>query len=180
MKVITKKQLTKRRISAFCGFIVMLCISLFIIFLPDISETPIYDNLFVEEDVVSDVERVYNRGGYSYHLFTSNKHYLISGDFDYDTLVNVLTEGTEITIKWQKHPLFIFPDGAYEVIVGEEVVVAYDNSPTPRGIFLVLGIVIIVISAIGLSISLWYINHLKTLQEKRDKRICKKYGDKAK
>lgn len=177
MRRISKKELIKKRIVAFIFFAVLLLISLFIIFLPNIMVTPAYDELFETEAVVSKVDRVHQyRGGYTYYLFTNNKNYILTGDFDYKILKDILTEGTEITIKFEKHPLIIFPDFAHEVVVNNQITVAYNGSQLPRGIFVLLGIIIFLIATAYLAGSLWWTKHLQNLQEKRDKRIQRKYG----
>ena len=61
--------------------------------------------------------------------------------------------------------------------VGDNIVVSYNNDdPIPRSPYFLLAGLLALIDIAFLLLRFWWIKHLQTLQDKRDKRIKKKYG----
>ena len=72
---------------------------------------------------------------------------------------------------------YFFFDYAEEVRVEDNIVVSYNNDdPIPRSPYFLLSGIIVLIDIAFLLLRFWWIKHLQTLQDKRDKRIKKKYG----
>lgn len=155
-------------------------ISVAICFLPDLFPEPKYDELTEKSIVVSHLTVSYGRGGNIYRIYTLNgEAYNLTGDFDRDNIRNVLVENTKATVKWSRNRFLFFSDYAEEIVVDGKTVVSYNNDdPIPRSPYFILAGCLTLIGVAFLSYCFWWIKHLKTKQENRDRRIEKKYGQK--
>ena len=82
-------------------------------------------------------ERIYTSDGESYNL---------TGDFERDSIRDILVQNTKATIKWSRNRFLLFFDYAEEVRVGDNIVVSYNNdNPIPRSpYFLLSGIIVLI------------------------------------
>lgn len=187
MKRIDLNAIKVKRIKAFVVF--GLCMALFFVVLivPLFSTEGEYENLLEKEIEVSDFRveyrpkfSKYSHGHYVYRLITTDGEvYSLSGDFDYDEVVETLTKGTKATIKWYKGAFLASRDFAEVVTVDGKEVVSYDNDDVISWWgYLIVSLVAVSVGLVTLLIYLSHLKHLKIKQEKRDKRIEKKYGKK--
>ena len=101
----------------------------------------------------------------------------MTGDFERDSIRDILVQNTKATIKWSRNRFLLFFDYAEEVRVGDNIVVSYNNDdPIPQSPYFLLAGLLALIDIAFLLLRFWWIKHLQTLQDKRDKRIKKKYG----
>ncbi len=179
MKRISPKALRKRRVIAWLVWSASVVMALLLVFSPELFPPPSYDELYEKTVTISSYERTpAYRGGYSYRLYTEEDGaFAIRGTFDHDTVADVLQHGVTATVKGYPsiNPFF---DCAEEITVNGEVIVSYNNDDPPDRIALVwLGLFFVLIGTGYTACSLWWAKHLQSLEEKRDKRIRKKYGN---
>ncbi|MBQ3081992.1 MAG: hypothetical protein IJC49_06030 [Clostridia bacterium] len=187
MKRIDLKELKEKRTKAIAAFCVFMVLFLAVLILPLFSHAGEYENLYEKEIEVSNfrcefIPKLSRYGSSSYRYFltaTDGYVYNLTGDFDYGEVVETLTKGTVATIKWYEGTLFTNYDHAEVVTVNGKEIVSYDNDEVMSWWGYL--IVILVGSVLGFAVLWLYLEHLdnlKTMQEKRDRRIEKKYGKK--
>lgn len=178
MKRISDEKIKKMKMGTILIFSLSLLLSVIICFLPDIFPEPKYDELNEKDIIVSKLTVSYGRGGDIYRIYTSDgESYNLTGDFELDSIRDILVQNTKATIKWSRNRFLLFFDYAEEVRVGDNIVVSYNNDdPIPRSPYFLLSGIIVLIDIAFLLLRFWWIKHLQTLQDKRDKRIKKKYG----
>ena len=178
MKRISDEKLKNMKIRTIFIFSLLLLLSLVFCFLPDIFPEPKYDELNEKDIIVSELVlesgRVSTRGIYT----SDGEFYHLTGNFDRGIVRDLLVQNTKATIKWCRNPILFFIHNAEEVRVGDSVVVSYNNNdPIPRGPYFLFAGFIVLFDVGILWYNLWEIKHLQTQQEKRNKRIQKKYGN---
>ena len=178
MKHISPKILRKRRVIAWLVWSASVVMALLLVFSPELFPPPSYDELYEKTVTVSSCERTHQyRGGYSYRLYTEeDSTFTLTGTFDHDTVADMLQHGVTATVKGYPsiNPFF---DCAEEITVNGEAIVSYNNDDPPDRIALVwLGLFFVLIGTGYTACSLWWAKHLQSLEEKRNKRIEKKYG----
>lgn len=178
MKRISDEKIKKMKMGTILIFSLLLLLPVIICFLPDIFPEPKYDELNEKDIVVTKLTVSYGRGGNIYRIYTSEgESYNLTGDFERDSIRDILLQNTKATIKWRRNRFLLFFDYAEEVRVGDNIVVSYNNDdPIPRSPFIMLAGLLILIDIAFLLLRFWWIKHLQIKQEKRDKRIEKKYG----
>ena len=183
MRRISEAEFTKKRNYVYVSTALMLVFALVLFFLPELFPSPKYDELLQKEITVAEFRRVHRyKSGNDYIIETTeNESYNLTGDFDYGEVKNILLPETKATIKYSKNRFFFSgADYAEEVIVDGNTIVTYNNDNTigpGRTPLVVLGIILIVVAATNLYSRLKHLNYLKAQQEKRDRRIEKKYGN---
>ena len=178
MKRISDEKIKKMKMGTILIFSLSLLLSVIICFLPDIFPEPKYDELSEKDIIVSKVTVIYGRGGNIYRIYTSDgESYNLTGNFEPETVRNTLVQNTNATIKWSRNRFYLFFNYAEEVRVGNNIVVSYNNDdPIPRSPYFLLSGIIVLIDIAFLLLRFWWIKHLQIMQDKRDKRIEKKYG----
>ena len=178
MKRISDEKIKKMKMGTILIFSLLLLLSVIICFLPDIFPESKYDELNKKDIVVSKLTVSYGRGENIYRIYTlDGESYNLTGDFERDSIRDILVQNTKATIKWSRNRFLLFSDYAEEVRVGDNIVVSYNNDdPIPRSSYFLLSGIIVLIDVAFLLLHFWWIKHLQTLQDKRDKRIKKKYG----
>ena len=90
-------------------FSLLLLLSVIICFLPDIFPEAKYDELNEKDIVVSKLTVSYGRGGNIYRIYTSNgESYNLTGDFERDSIRDILLQNTKATIKWRRNRFLFF------------------------------------------------------------------------
>jgi len=178
MKRISDEKLKKMKIGTILVFSLIILLAVTICFFSDLFPEPKYDELNEKDIVVSHLTVSYGRGGNIYRIYTlDGEIYNLTGNFEPENVRNTLVQNTNATIKWSRNRFFLFFDYAEEVRVGDNIVVSYNNDdPIPRSPYFLLSGIIVLIDIAFLLLRFWWIKHLQTLQDKRDKRIKKKYG----
>ncbi len=180
MKRISPKILRKRRVVAWLVLSVSVVIALVLVSSPELFPSPSYDALYEKTVTISSYEAIPQyRGGYSYRLYTEEDGaFTLTGKWDHNTVAGVLQHGVTATVKGYPHHLNPFLDCAEEIAVNGEVIVSYNNDdPIDRAPLIWLGLLFVLIGAGYTVCSLLWTKRLQTLEEKRDKRIEKKYGN---
>ncbi len=174
------KALRRRRWVAWIVLSVAVLIAFLVLFSPELFPKPTYDELSEKNVTVSSYEWIPQyRGGYSYRLYTDDGTFAVTGDFDHTEAATVFQKDIVVTVKWYSNSINPFLDCAEEITVNGSVIVRYDNDDPIDRIPLVLMSVLIVLCGAGYTVcSLLWTKHLQNLENKRDKRIEKKYGKK--
>ena len=183
MKRISEKDFVKMNSLTWTVFSVLVILAVVSFFFLDLFPEPTYAELEEKNVVVADIIRVHiYRSGDVYRVCTvDGETYNLTGSFAYEDLKDILLPNTTATIKWARNRFVIFPDYAEEVIVNGQVVVRYNNDePIPRSPYYFMAGLFAVFGALFLWGRLWWTKHLRTKQEKRDKRIQRKYGNNRK
>lgn len=178
----TDKDILKENLFLMIFFIWFILLGILGIIIPHITQPVDYTSLQTKDVTVSVMKHHYGTKGSSYDYIrtTDGEKYNISGNYQRKQLEELLTEGKTITIKWYKNsPFWTFL--AEEIYVDGERVVTYDNDlPVNWKIPLFFGMFSILIGICGLLLIRSFVARNRTKQEKRDKRIQRKYGNKAK
>ena len=181
MKRISNAKFKRMTIVSIITFSLLVLLAAFISFLPDLFPEPKYNELNEKNIVISRLTVSHGRGGNVYQIYTLNgEAYNLTGDFDCDNIRNVFVENTKATIKWSRNRFLLFPDYAEEVIVDGKTFVSYNNDdPISRGPYFIFAGFLTLSGVAFLSCRFWWIKHLKTKQENRDRRIEKKIRSKG-
>ena len=153
---------------------------IFVAILPHIAPTVSYDSLQTKEVTIKVFEHFYggaHGASYDYILTTDGEEYNISGDYQREQLKELLTEGRTVTIKWYKNKPF-WTLLAEEIYVDGERVATYDNDlPVDWKSPLLFGSFLIALGVSGFFLLRFFLKTNRTKQEKRDKKIMRKYGN---
>lgn len=184
MRRISEGEFSKKRNYIYMSSALMLVFAFVLFFLPEIFPTAQYDELIQKQITVADFRRVHRyKSGNDYIIETTeNETYTLTGDFDYGEVRSILLPETKATIKYSKNRFFFGgSDYAEEVVVDGRTVVTFDNDSgigPGRTPLVILGVILVVFAVANLYARLKHIDYLRTQQEKRDRRIEKKYGKK--
>ena len=182
MRRISESEFSKKKKYAYLCSALIVVLAFVLIFAPELFPSPEYNELMEKEITVSEFRKVHRyKGGNEYKIYTADDEiYTLTGEFDYDEVKTILTEGTKARIKYsQNRFLFFSSDYAEEVSVNDNVIVSFDNdngAGAGRIPLVILGVILIGIAAVNLYLRLANIRHLREQQAKRDRRIEKKYG----
>lgn len=179
MRRLSEKEARKRNIFfQICG-VVFILMGLFDLLLPFIPPIP-YEEYLEKDVVISKFDRHIGIKGTSHdYIITENgEKYTLTGDYDRSELSQVLIKGTDATIKYAASKVFPFMKNAEEIIVDGDKIATYDNdTPINWTFIIIMGVVSCTLGAFFLFMYHRSIAHNRRLQEKRDKRILKKYGN---
>lgn len=173
------QEIKRKRVWTWFIFSLIVAFALFVSLLPVLFPQPEYNDLKSKEVTVDQFLRYHvYRGGFVHRMYTADgESYYVTGDFD-DNELKTVPSGTKATIKWSRNPFLVFSNHAEEIIINDRVVVSYNNDePVPYGGYVAVGVFVVLLDGMFLLIRLWWIKHLQTKQEKRDRRIEKKYGN---
>ena len=118
-----------------------------------------------------------------YHIKTdAGEKYVIVGkyEYDHDTIEEKLSPGTKAKIKYFEGGIAFFrQNNVEEVYANGECLVSFSPAEKPSAaVAFIFGALCIVLPAGSLKFMHWQIKHIRQLEEKRDKRIAKKYEKK--
>lgn len=158
------------------AFILMGILEFLLPFKPSIP----YEEYLEKDIVISKFDRSYGARAittYDYIITGDGENYTLTGDYDQSELSKILIKGTDATIKYRVNSVLPFLKYAEEIIVDGNKVATYDNdAPVNWTFVIIMGVVSCAMGAFFLFMYHWSIAHNRKLQEKRDKRIIKKYG----
>lgn len=180
MKRIGKENFNKKRKIAFISFAIFVIFSILLALFPIAFPQASYEELKETTIVISEVDSVYGGWRVSDYIYTNEDEvFLVSGSEQYDRLEETIKPGTTAKIKWGKSA-FHSMNLIEELKIGGQTLVEYDNDNNENIIVCcVIALILILIDFIILKIRLWHIKHLEMLEQKRDIRIAKKYGNNA-
>ena len=158
------------------GFIVS---GILVAILPHIMPYVPYDSLQTKEVTITVFDYSYggrHSSGHYYIRTTEGEMFNITGAYTPSELCEVLTSGTEATIKWHKNKPF-WTLLVEEMYVDGTRVVTYDNDkPADWKLPLIIGIFCLAIGIGGLFLIRFFLKDNRRKQELKDKRIQRKYG----
>ncbi|MCI6957398.1 MAG: hypothetical protein SPI15_04790 [Candidatus Faecousia sp.] len=148
--------------------------------LPHIAPTVSYDSLQTKEVTITVFKHFYggaHGASYDYIRTTDGEEYNISGDYQREQLIELLTQGRTVTIKWYKNNPF-WTLLAEEIYVDGERVVTYNNDlPVDWKSPLLFGSFLIALGVGGFFLLRFFLKTNRTKQKKRDEKIKRKYGN---
>ena len=110
MKRISDEKIKKMKMGTILIFSLLLLLSVIICFLPDIFPESKYDELNKKDIVVSKLTVSYGRGENIYRIYTlDGESYILTGDFERDSIRDILVQNTKATIKWSRNRFLLFP-----------------------------------------------------------------------
>lgn len=148
--------------------------------LPLIYRQPNYEELLEKEISVSTVDCVTAyRGGRLYYLVTADGERMeIRGELSYPVLQEALRENFRVTVKYYWGRVWLEnAEIVKEMTQGGKVLVAYSGDAQRENqiVFCVVGLAVILVGYIVCRVQE---NTIRKEQEKRRKKLQKKYGDK--
>ena len=182
MRRISESEFSKKKKYAYLCSALIVLLAFVLIFALELFPSPEYNELEEKEITISEFRKVHRyKGGSEYKIYTTDDEiYTLAGNFDYDNAKSILLEGTKARIKYSQNVFFFISSNyAEEVAVNGNVIVSFDNDKgvgTGRIPLVILGVILIGIAAVNLYLRLENVRHLREQQEKRDRRIEKKYG----
>lgn len=120
----------------------------------------------------------YGKSSSWYVKSTDGEEFSLVGRISYDKLNDLVFPGVQANIRYYDHSGRLPVNPVYELTVGDVTVVSYDDFLTE---FIVIygafWVVMILLASVCLYFRLLWLDSLESMEEKRDARIIKKYGD---
>lgn len=184
MRRITNTELVRKNFFLVVFSIVSIALGMFMLILAFLPWDPLeYNELLEKEITVESLKWVYGGKGAEsrYHIKTdAGERYVIVGEYEYDhdTIEAKLSPGTKAKIKYFEGRIAFFrQNNVEEVYANGECLVSFSPAEKPSGaVAFIGGVLCIVLPASSLMFLRWKIKHIRQLEEKRDRRIAKKYG----
>ena len=183
MRRITTSELVRKNFFLVVFSIVSFAVGIFMLVLALLPWDPLeYNELLEKEITVESLKWVHRKGGDLHcHLKTdAGEKYVIVGkyEYDHDTIEEKLSPGTKAKIKYFEGGIAFFrQNNVEEVYANGECLVSFSPAEKPSGaVAFIGGVLCIVLPASSLKFLRWNIKHIRQLEEKRDRRIAKKYG----
>lgn len=184
MRRITNAELIRENLFLVVISIMFFAAGIFIMVLLFIPSDPLeYNELLEKEITVESLKLVIGGKGAEsrYHIKTdAGEKYVIVGEYEYDhdTVEEKLSPGTKAKIKYIEGGIAFFrQNNVEEVYANGECLVSFSPAEEPSVPAALFVSALCFAGAAGsLKFLSWNIKHIRQLEEKRDRRIAKKYG----
>lgn len=143
---------------------------------PDEELTP--DKLMEKHIEVSKLKYVDPYRGAPYYLVMAEngEKYTVSGTYYTAALKETLVPGSIVTVRYYVERMLLWQMSfAEEIYSDESCLVAFDGKEQNRVAEFLVGVFFVVFALTDIAYLRWLVKHNRQLQEKRDRRIARKY-----